>query len=576
MTAHELDPPRGAVGGRRLLLVEDNPADAFLTLDSLNTADPLTVCDVVRRLSDVTPARLTGLDCVILDLSLPDATGLDALVQLRALNSEVPVIVLTGEADLDVGTASLQHGAQDYLVKGSADGPALVRAIRYAQERKRLETALAHQALHDPLTGLANRALFRDRLERALRRARRSDGGTIAVLFFDLDHFKAVNDSLGHSAGDALLVLVAQRLRTVLRENDTLARLGGDEFTVLTEDLSGPDDAQQLADRVMTALTEPFDVSGRAVHVGASAGLVLVRGGDDPETLLRDADIALYAAKAAGRGRSAWFDDELHAHVVRRVTLETELREAVTSGRLDVAYQPIVDLREGHVVLLEALVRWPHPSRGTLSPADFLPAAEHSGLVSALDRLVLRRAVAGLAAWRASGGPSVPVSVNVSGRTLTDTDFADVVLATLQEAGVPTSDLVLEIVETAAVDGQVALRLAELRDAGVRIALDDFGAGDASFAQFLTLQVDLLKLDGSLLAGDGGDGDRGLTLLGLLARVGTELGMHVVAEGIETAAHLDAVKGLGLRLGQGYHWARPVVHHGAPSPYSGNLPIGVL
>ena len=569
-----LPPSRAAVGGRRVLLVEDNPADAYLTTDSLNTADPLTVCDVVRRLGDVTPERLQGVDCVIVDLSLPDANGLDALVRLRRVDGEVPIIVLTGIDDLETGSAALQQGAQDYLVKGSADGPALVRAIRYAQERKRLEAALAHQALHDPLTGLANRALFRDRVEHALERVRRGTA-TAAVLFLDLDHFKAVNDSLGHSAGDELLVAVAHRLRALLREEDTLARLGGDEFTILTEDLAGPDGVQLLADRVIVALNEPFAIAGRTVHVSASAGLVYARASDDLETLLRDADIALYAAKSAGRARAAWFDDVLHADVVRRVTLESELREAVSADRLEVAYQPIVDLEQGHVVLLEALVRWPHPSRGRLSPADFLPAAEHCGLLVALDRLVLRRAVAGLAAWRASGLSSVPVSVNVSGRSLAEPGFAAGVLEILREADVPAAGLVLEIVETAAVDTDVAAQLTELRAAGVRIALDDFGGGDASFAQFLALPVDVLKLDGALLAGGGEDG-RALALLGLLARVGTELGMHVIAEGVETPEQLDVVRDLGLRLAQGYHWAHPVVHSGADSPYSGGLPLGDL
>jgi predicted signal transduction protein with EAL and GGDEF domain len=333
---------------------------------------------------------------------------------------------------------------------------------------------------------------------------------------------------------------------------------------------------QQLADRVVTALGEPFVVGGRTVHVGVSAGLVLARHGDDPETLLRDADIALYAAKAAGRGRSAWFDDALHADVVRRVTLESELREAVVAGHLEVAYQPIVDLEQGRVVLLEALVRWPHPTRGRLCPAEFLPVAEQSGLVTELDRLVLGRAVAGLAAWRASGQTCVPVSVNVSGRTLADPEFPDAVLEVLRDAGVPPSDLVLEIVETAVVDDAVALRLARLRAAGVRLALDDFGAGDASFSQFLTLRVDVLKLDASLLAGGAGADGRALTLPGLLARVGEELGMHVVAEGVETPEHLEVVRGLGLRLGQGYHWDRPAVHTGATSPYAGRLPLGVL
>jgi diguanylate cyclase len=572
------DVPAQRTGGgrtRRVLLVEDNPADAYLTADSLSVADPLTVCDLAGRLSDVTTARMAAADCVILDLSLPDARGLDALVQLRRLHSGVPVIVLTEDDDVETASAALQHGAQDYLVKGHADSHTLDRAIRYAQERKRLETALAHQALHDPLTGLANRVLFRDRVEHALERVRRH-GTSAAVLFCDLDHFKAVNDSLGHSAGDELLVTMARRLRAVLREEDTLARFGGDEFTVLAEDLDSAEEAQHLAERLREAICAPVRVAGRTVHVDVSTGVVLARSSDDPETLLRDADIALYAAKEQGRGRVAWFDDALHVKVVQRVTLEAELRKAVRGSALSLAYQPVVDVDTTTVVLLEALVRWPHPVRGLLSPGEFLAVAEMSGAVTDLDRLVVRRVVEDLRRWRATGGPGVPVSVNVSGRTLADPAFPADVLELLADAGVPPGDLVLEIVEHAAVDADVATRLAELRAAGVRLALDDFGAGDASLHQFLTLSVDALKLDGSLLAAGAETGDRARTLLSMLARVGEQMGMHVIAEGVETEEQLAVVRDLGLRLGQGYLWAMPRIPLDGDPPYSGELGFGRL
>jgi diguanylate cyclase (GGDEF)-like protein len=570
-----LPAPRLGGGVRRVLLVEDNPADAYLTADSLSVADPLTVCDLAGRLSDVTPERLAAVDCVIADLSLPDAHGIEAVVHLRRLHAGVPLIVLTGDDDLERASAALQHGAQDYLVKGHADSHTLDRAIRYAQERKRLEAALAHQALHDPLTGLANRTLFRDRVEHALERVRRHRTQA-AVLFLDLDHFKAVNDSLGHSAGDELLVTVARRLRAVLREEDTLARLGGDEFTVLSEDLADPEEAQLLAERIAESLRAPIVVADRSVHVAASTGIVLARPCDDPETLLRDADIALYAAKEQGRGRIAWFDDELHAAVVRRVTLEGELRTAVAGGELMLAYQPVIDVDSSQVVLVEALVRWHHPSRGVLSPADFLGVAELSGLVVDLDRLVLARAVEDVRRWHAATGRSVPVSVNLSGRTIADPRFPDFVLATLEAAGVPSSDLVLELVETAFVDAGVASRLADLRAAGVRIALDDFGAGESSLQQFLTLSVDALKLDGGLLAAGAETGDRARTLLGLLARIGDELGVHVIAEGIETPDHLAVVRDLGVRLGQGYLWSVPAEPAPGGSPYGGALQLGRL
>ncbi|MFP5219150.1 MAG: putative bifunctional diguanylate cyclase/phosphodiesterase [Actinomycetes bacterium] len=567
--------PRAGDAVRRVLLVEDNPADAYLTADSLAVGGSGTVCDLAGRLSEVTTARMAAVDCVIVDLSLPDAQGIEAVLALRRLHAAVPLIVLTGDDDLDVASAALQHGAQDYLVKGHADSHTLDRAIRYAQERKRLETALAHQALHDPLTGLANRALFRDRVEHALERVRRH-GAAAAVLFCDLDHFKAVNDSLGHSVGDELLVTVARRLRGVLREEDTLARFGGDEFTVLAEELESPAEAELLAERVRQALSATVVVDGRSLHIDVSTGIVLVNPDDDPETLLRNADIALYAAKEQGRGRVAWFDETLHTAVVHRITLETELRTAVRTGGLTLAYQPVVDLESSSVVLLEALVRWHHPERGLLPPAEFLGVAESTGVVAALDRFVLARAVEDLRRWHAVAGSSVPVSVNVSGRTLADPTFPAFLLETLADAGVPPQELVLEIVENAAVDGEAAARLAEVRAAGVRLALDDFGAGISSLQQFLTLSVDALKLDGSLLCGGADTGDRARTLLALLARVGEEMGVHVIAEGVETAEQLQVVRDLGLRLGQGYLWASPAEPAAGALPYSGTLDLGRL
>jgi diguanylate cyclase len=577
MTATARRPPTPPSRGvtRRVLLVEDNPADAHLTADSLAVADPLTVCDLAGRLSEVTASRLSSVDCVVVDLSLPDAQGLQAVTRLRRLHAGVPIIVLTGDDDVETASAALQHGAQDYLVKGHVDSLTIDRAIRYAQERKRLETALAHQALHDPLTGLANRTLFRDRVEHALERVR-AHGARAAVLFCDLDHFKSVNDALGHSAGDELLVAVGRRLRAVLREEDTLARLGGDEFTVLCEDLTGTEEVELLAERLQEALVAPVTVADCPVHVGVSTGIVLARHGDDPETLLRDADIALYAAKEQGRGRVAWFDDELHAAVVRRMTLEGELRAAVGGGELGLTYQPVVDIDRSAVVMLEALVRWHHPSRGVLLPDQFLGVAQLSGVVVELDRMVLAGAVEDLRRWRAGGRPVVPVSVNLSGRTLADPGLPDVVLRTLHDAGVPPDQLVLEIVENAFVDGAVAARLAELRAAGVRLALDDFGAGQCSLQQFLTLSVDMLKLDGTLLSAGAETGDRARTLLGLLARVGEEMGIHVIAEGVETVEQLAVVRELGLRLGQGFLWGPPTERARTGTPYDGDLPLGRL
>jgi diguanylate cyclase (GGDEF)-like protein len=421
------------------------------------------------------------------------------------------------------------------------------------QERNALAQAnesaatIRHQAQHDALTGLPNRILFVERVEQAMRA-----GGDQAVLFVDLDDFKRVNDSLGHAAGDELLVAVARRLRASLRDTDTAARLGGDEFAVLVHD-GGVELASKVASRIIAALREPVEVSGTRMPVQASVGIATALQQRDTDALLRNADVAMYAAKEGGKGRFAVFEPAMHDRLRDRVGLEADLRRALERGELVLAYQPLVSLADGGVVGAEALVRWQHPTRGLLSPAAFLPVAEESGLILPLGRWVLREACRQVGQWTSGhGGRRLPISVNLSAHQLHHPGLVDEVVGALADTGLDPGALVLEVTESAVLRDHevVAARLGALRARGVRIALDDFGTGYSSLSHLLYLPVDQLKIDRSFVRADD-------AIVAAILQLGQRLGLEVVAEGVETQAQAERLLALGCQLVQGYHFGRP-------------------
>ena len=416
--------------------------------------------------------------------------------------------------------------------------------------------AMAHQAMHDALTGLPNRALFLDRLEHALARAVRT-GGEVAVLFLDLDRFKTVNDSLGHAAGDDLLCAVARRIADCMRAADTAARLGGDEFAVLLEDLVGTREAVRVADRITAALEAPIDVAGREVFVGASIGIATgAYGADD---LLRHADVAMYRAKAAGKGRYELFEDGMQAEVVDRLELEADLKRAVDRGELELHYQPIITLNTGELAGHEALVRWRHPVRGLLAPGAFIPVAEETGLIVPIGRFVLREACRQAAAWAAAHDRELTMAVNLSGRQLEDASLHEDVTAVLRETGLPSGRLVLEITETVLMhDTETTIeRLRALRALGVRLAVDDFGTGYSSLRYLNRFPLDVLKMAKPFVDGLGTQ-EEDPALARAIIDLGANLGLTIVAEGIERSAQLVQLRRLGCPLGQGYWFARPM------------------
>jgi diguanylate cyclase (GGDEF)-like protein/PAS domain S-box-containing protein len=428
--------------------------------------------------------------------------------------------------------------------------------------RKELEMQLQHQAFHDSLTGLANRALFRDRVAHSLARQARSHS-SVSVLFTDLDDFKTVNDSLGHEAGDQLLVAVAERLRAVMRPEDTTARFGGDEFAILLED-TDEQGTRRAAERILESLRSPFEFHGRQVVMRASIGAAFTsESGTQPDDLLRQADLAMYTAKTSGKGRFAFYEPHMHEAAVTRMELKGDLEQAIANQEFELHYQPIVDLRNGHVTGVEALVRWRHDERGLVLPNEFIPLAEETGLIVPLGRWVIDEACRQLAAWDEAGRLSGPrlerlaMWVNLSARQLQEPDFVQLIADDLRSTGVRPERLTLEITESALMSDleQSTATLHRLRGLGTRLAIDDFGTGYSSLSYLERLPVEVLKIDRSFTAAIGHGRDVPV-LVRSIVKLGQTLHMEVLAEGIETAEQLTRLRAIDCRLGQGFYFSQ--------------------
>ncbi len=433
--------------------------------------------------------------------------------------------------------------------------------IQDISTRKELESQLRHQALHDALTGLPNRALLLDRLNQEVARARRG-GPPPAILFVDLDNFKVINDSLGHAAGDVLLVAVARRLRELVREIDTVARFGGDEFVIV---LGAPVDAAgaiDVAHRINAAMTQPFRIQGRSISVTTSIGIATGLDAQiDRNDLLRHADIALYRAKARGKNTFELFDDSMHAAAIRRLELESELREALVRSEFALHYQPKIALQSGAIVGAEALVRWLHPTRGMISPMEFIPIAEETGLILALGAWIVREACGHGAEYlrHYRGHEPFTISINLSGRQFAQPDMVELLSAVLQETGLPPANLTIEITESVAMgDAETTIaRLQQLKGLGVNLSVDDFGTGYSSLAYLQRFPVDVLKIDRSFIA-QLGEAAAATAIVTAMISLAHTLGLRVVAEGVETLQQLQVLRNLGCDRAQGYYFSKPI------------------
>ncbi|MET0647659.1 MAG: EAL domain-containing protein [Pyrinomonadaceae bacterium] len=440
---------------------------------------------------------------------------------------------------------------------------------RYLAEQERISRELEESrehfraaALHDALTGLPNRTLLMNHLKLAVEHSKRRPDYRFAALFLDLDRFKVINDSLGHLAGDQLLVQLARRLEVCIRATDTVARLGGDEFAILLSDIEDYSDAARVAERIQEELSRPFHLGGHEVYTSASIGITLSDTGyQDPEAILRDADTVMYRAKANGKARHELFDEAMHARAVALLRTETDLRCAVERDEFRVVYQPILSLLTGEVAGFEALVRWQHPERGTVSPAEFIPVAEETGLIVEIGRLVLREACRQMSEWQARGiiRPEHYVSVNLSGKQFAQASLAETVDEALHATGLDPRCLRLEITESVVMGNAEAAcsTLGSLRARGLGVSIDDFGTGYSSLSYLHRFPVDTLKVDRSFI-GRMGEGDENGEIVRTIITLARNLGMQVVAEGVETARQGDLLRGLGCEYAQGYFFSRPL------------------
>lgn len=448
-------------------------------------------------------------------------------------------------------------------------------------ERQRGKDNLQHEALHDALTGLANRSLFLEYLRRVLSRAQRNPRHRFAVLFLDLDRFKTVNDSLGHGTGDQLLVAVAERLSRCMRGSDLVARrdlavgtgaemggddlfarLGGDEFTILLDDLGESSDAIRVAERILHAFTMPFQIGGHAIYTTASIGIALSSTGyGDVQDILRDANAAMHRAKSSGRARWEMFDQDMHDQAMHKLELEADLHRAVREHELFLQYQPVVAMHDGSIRGFEALIRWQHPHRGVVLPAEFIPLAELSGLIDMVGAWVLTEACWQAADWqrRYAFDPPLSISVNVSAHQLAKPEFIEQIDAALQGSDLPATCLKLELTESAVMRDPARARnvFLELKKLGVRLNLDDFGTGYSSLSQLRQLPVETLKVDRSFVTDMDSDEEK-RQIAQLIVSLAQLLGMSVVAEGAETAGEVAVLKSLGIQYAQGYFYYRPL------------------
>lgn len=435
----------------------------------------------------------------------------------------------------------------------------VVAVVRDITERKRVEQQIEYQAYHDALTGLANRRLFHEHLSLAVALAQRRHT-LVAVLFLDLDHFKLVNDSLGHSVGDALLREVAKRLKSALREGDTVARVGGDEFTVVLQELVQREDAAVVAEKVLRTIAEPVEVNGHRLYVTTSIGITLFPDdGEDAETLLKNADTAMYRAKAEGRNTYQMATRELSLSTHERMAVENGLHHALEAGEFELLYQPQIAVEAMQVIGMEALLRWRHPQRGTILPESFIRVAEERGLILPIGEWVLRQACREARRFRDLGHPHFRVSVNISARQFRDPLLVDAVQDALAQAELPAACLELEITETVAME-DVALTmstLAQLRKLGVAIAIDDFGTGHSSLSYIKRFAIDALKIDRSFVA-DLPEKFEDAAIVSSVIQLANGLGLRVVAEGVERRDQLEFLQEAGCREVQGYYFSHPV------------------
>ncbi len=561
-----------------------------------NASDVILVIDAQAKVSYVTVSSHRVLGYVPQDLvgnSIENLVESESAVQLQKFVSnclkvaEISQLIELPFRHQDGHLCSVEVVGNNLLNNPQVKG--IVLTLRDISDRKQAVELLRHHAFHDSLTDLPNRALLHEHMQQAVKRAKSDENYTFAVLFLDLDRFKLVNDSLGHKVGDELLRAVAQRVKTCLRAEDTIARLGGDEFALLLQNIQNIEQAQEVAERIKQELTLPFHLNGSQLFISTSIGIAmsnnanswlddLARSSDDNnwlDDILRNADIAMYHAKTLGRANHKVFNRTMHAKVSQRLQLETDLQRGIAQEEFIVHYQPIVDLKSFKIVGLEALVRWQHPTRGLVSPLDFIPLAEEIGLIVPISWWVMREACRQVRLWhKCSHNSSLTISVNLSSKQFSQANLIYQIKQILQETELSPSALKLEITESVLIENteSVAVKLTQLQAMGIQISMDDFGTGYSSLSYLHSLPIDILKIDRSFISNMATDSTK-IELVRTIVSLAYNLGLNVVAEGIETLQQMEQLQLLKCEYGQGYLFSKPLDSETMQALVVQNLPL---
>jgi len=546
----------------KILLIEDNLMDARKVRAMLEeTGAGKFELSHVDRLNGALKRLTDGeFDVVLLDMSsTSDESGLESISYIERINPEIPIVALSEDTDEAFALKVVQAGAQDYLVKGQGDGFLIARTIRYAIEHKKEKERLTVLAQYDLLTGLANRVLFRDLLEKALARSDRNKM-PVGLMFLDLDRFKIINDTLGHDFGDSLLKFVAQRLKSCVRTGDLISRLGGDEFTVTLEGLTRIEDVEIVAQKILHTLARPFDIEGHDLSIGVSIGVAVYPShGKDADTLIKYADTAMYSAKENGRNNYKFYTQVMGKEMSKQHVLENDLRRALECDEFLLYYQPQLSLKTQEIVGVEALIRWQRDKDKIVVPGGFIPLAEETGLIVQIGEWVLQTACKQNKEWQDSGLSPIRIAVNLSARQLCQKDIIDIVKKALTQSGLNPEFLELELTESLIMEDMQArsVILAKLKNMGVHISIDDFGTGYSSLSCLETLPIDTLKIDKSFIRKVSEDPENA-TIASAIIALGQAMRLNVIAEGIENKSQVDYLISQGCSVGQGYYYAKPM------------------
>jgi diguanylate cyclase (GGDEF)-like protein len=557
----------------KVLLVEDDEDDYIITRDLLSEIAEKHY--ELEWVSSYDPAlesmQENKCDVYLLDYRLGEHTGLDLLQEAIENGCTAPIILLTGQGDHQVDVEAMKAGASDYLIKGRINADSLERSIRYSIERKKSEKRILQLAFYDSLTGLPNQTSYRDRLQQVIAHARRYNR-IAAVLFLDLDNFKRINDTLGHRAGDHLLKLVSERLNGTIRSSDslsrnrsdklqtTVARQGGDEFTLILTEIRNPEDAAKVAHRLVSKLSEPYKLEGYEVFITVSIGIAIFPvDGEDIDSILMNADAAMYHAKKQGKNNFQFYRLTMNERAMERLNLENDLRKALERDELLLHYQPKVGIESGKIVGMEALIRWQHPEIGMVSPAEFIPMAEETGLIVPIGEWVLQAACAQINAWQAQGLAPIPVSVNISSQQFQHQELLITIGRLLESSGIPPERLMLEITESVIMQNTDSTFdiLNTLTAMGLRLLIDDFGTGYSSLSYLKRLPVYAIKIDRSFISDIATNPDDAAIIKAIIA-MAQNLKLKVVAEGVETEEQLAFLRDEQCDVMQGYLFSRPL------------------